>query len=125
MDGQKLKILIVDDYKPCRDASILMIEEIFAKPVELITADDGLEAYEKIEAAGKESVPFGILVTDYNMPEMDGCELSGLVREMHPSIKIVMISAEIPTQRPDYIDYLVRKPSTFETLERVFNKIIN
>jgi CheY-like chemotaxis protein len=40
---------------------------------------------------------FSVMITDFNMPEMDGHELAIMVREILPDIYIVMATGEIST----------------------------
>jgi two-component system chemotaxis response regulator CheY len=54
-------------------------------------ADDGVDALKKLQGA-----KFDILITDINMPIMDGLKLVSLVRkdETHKDIPIVIITTE-------------------------------
>ncbi len=87
-DVAQLRILLVDDSRLARKYLRRVFESVGA---ELITeAADGREAVEQLHAE-----PFDLIVTDYNMPEMDGAELTQYVRErtdfLH--IPILMISS--------------------------------
>lgn len=59
--------------------------------LEVIEAGDGLEALKKIRAAS-----FDILLTDINMPLLDGLKLISMVRkdDDHRDIPIVVITTE-------------------------------
>lgn len=80
------KILLVDDSATDRR----LIEGLLKKSLhfEVETASDGLIALEKIQA----SVP-DIVVTDMQMPNMDGMQLVENVRRSYPWVPVVLITA--------------------------------
>ena len=84
MSLRRMKILLVDD-----DPSILEILRdlmtIFGH--EYVTANDGLEAIEKLK---KDS--FHIVLTDMMMPGMDGMELLKYINRNYPSIKVIVVT---------------------------------
>ena len=47
-------------------------------------------AAEALELCGKHN--FDIVVTDYKMPKMNGIELIGRVRKLHPATAVILIS---------------------------------
>ena len=47
-------------------------------------------AAEALELCGKHS--FDVVVTDYKMPKMNGIELIGRLRKLHPAIAVILIS---------------------------------
>ena len=61
------------------------------KGLEVVEADDGVEGMKKLSVS-----KFNILITDINMPVMDGLKLVSLVRrdEIHKEIPIVVITTE-------------------------------
>ena len=52
------------------------------------TAESGRQALHLLAANS-----FDLMVTDYKMPEMDGLELIGCVRQSYPSVRIILLSA--------------------------------
>jgi CheY-like chemotaxis protein len=82
-------VLIADDSK----TSQMLVKTTLSRlpEVEILTADNGLEA---LDVLGKNSVD--LLVTDINMPEMDGIELVRAVRKAHDAknLPIVIITAK-------------------------------
>lgn len=72
MAGEKKKILIVDDSITMRQLVKMMLKKNLQ--CDVTEAKDGLEAIEKYTAGG-----FDLVVTDINMPRMDGL---GLVRHL-------------------------------------------
>ncbi len=55
----------------------------------VLSAGDGFEA---LELEGEHDGKIDLLLSDVVMPGLDGIELSRIVREIHPDIKIVLIS---------------------------------
>lgn len=68
-----MKIMIVDDDKTTRKILGLYLK---AKGFEVLYAENGLDAMEKL---GRESV--NMVMTDLNMPYMDGIELIKTIRQ--------------------------------------------
>ena len=69
----KARILVVDDSKLMRKAAAKMLGDEF----EVITADDGVDAWDQLGRDGAIQVVF----TDLNMPRMDGYQLLRQIRE--------------------------------------------
>jgi len=80
-------ILLVDDEKDFATGLARLLGRNF--PDELIVAvHSGAEALELLEKK-----PFGVMLTDLNMPEMDGVELLRKAKEAHPNLSVVMLTA--------------------------------
>ena len=81
--------LVVEDSPTMRQLIVFALRRL--QTLKVIEADDGVDALKKLQA-GK----FDILITDINMPIMDGLKLVSLVRkdETHKSIPIVIITTE-------------------------------
>ena len=60
----------------------------------VLAANDGQEVLE-IAATFKE--PFHLLLTDVQMPRLDGLTLAERVREQWPTIKIIVMSGQLTT----------------------------
>ncbi|MCW3093955.1 MAG: response regulator [Ferruginibacter sp.] len=80
------QILVVDDNLTNR--SILKNQLEVWKLVPTL-ASSGAAALE-IMADGKH---FDLLLTDMQMPDMDGCELAGLVKQLYPKLPIILLSS--------------------------------
>jgi CheY-like chemotaxis protein len=81
------KVLIVDDSKLARMAVIKALNSIHAE-WQVFEASDAAAALEMVQ---KENPDIAFL--DFNMPGMDGLILAAEVRQMHPAIKVAVISA--------------------------------
>ncbi len=82
-----IKILIVDDEFVIRQGIITSIEWETMGMTIVGEAANGREAYEKAL-----SLKPDIVVTDVKMPLMDGLELTKLLRETMPKVRVVIIS---------------------------------
>lgn len=82
---KKRNILIVDD-----DENYLQLIAMLLGHDGLYYAKSGEEAVEIL----KES-RFSVIITDLNMPGMDGCELAMYAKEFFPDIEIVLITGDI------------------------------
>jgi two-component system chemotaxis response regulator CheY len=118
-----MKILIVDDFSTMRRIIKNLLRDLgFTNTVE---ADDGLTAWPILEQGG-----IDFLVTDWNMPGMQGIDLLKKVRadEKLGAMPVLMVTAE--TKREQIIEaaqagvngYIV-KPFTASTLKEKIDKI--
>jgi len=86
---EDLKILVVDDSALARK---YIKKTLVSMGLDNITeAINGLEAVDILNSS-----LFDLIVTDYNMPEMDGRELSAYIRQNsnQPSVPIIMVTSE-------------------------------
>ena len=81
--------LVVEDSPTMRQLIVFALRRLSS--LKVTEADDGVDALRKLQS-GK----FDILITDINMPIMDGLKLVSLVRkdETHKEIPIVIITTE-------------------------------
>ncbi len=78
------KILVVDDERSIRNTLKDILEN---ENFEIVLAEDGLEALDKLELG-----PFDVILCDIKMPQMDGIELLDKIKEREPDAVVVMIS---------------------------------
>ena len=121
---QKIKFLVVDDFSTMRRIVRNLLKELGFTNVE--EAEDGAIALQKLTGGGK----FDFVVTDWNMPNMDGLTLLQNIRSS-PALKhlpVLMITAEakkeniIAAAQAGASGYIV-KPFTAATLAEKMNKI--
>jgi phosphoserine phosphatase RsbU/P len=122
-----VKILVVDDETDMEP----MIRQKFRRHIRENTYDfefasNGLEALEKII----EFPEIGIVLSDINMPEMDGLTLLNKLKELkNPGLKTVMVSAygdmdNIRTAMNRGAFDFITKPVNFDDLEITINKTL-
>jgi len=124
MNHGSMKVLIVDDFSTMRRIIRNLLKEIGYVNVD--EAEDGQVALAKLRAHD-----FELVVSDLNMPNMNGFELLRSIRA-DPGLKslpVLLVTAEakkediITAAQAGASGYIV-KPFTKATLEEKLNKII-
>lgn len=120
------KILVADDETDLET----LIKQKFRKQIredkyEFIFALNGNDAIEKL----KVNPDVDLVLSDINMPEMDGLTLLGLLNDQNPMLKTVMVSAygdmdNIRTAMNRGAFDFVCKPVAFEDLELTIEKTL-
>lgn len=82
------KVLVADDSKTMRSIITMVLKE---KGLEFIEAQDGVQA---LELAQENRI--NLLITDINMPNMDGITLTQKVKEIpkYRFLKVIMVTTE-------------------------------
>lgn len=114
-----LDVLIVDDSAAIRKILQRVLVQADVSLGTVHEASDGLEALEKVKL-GK----VGLILSDINMPNMDGLELLGKLRQQEAltSVPIIMITTEGSQHKVMQALQLgangyVRKPFTAEQIK--------
>lgn len=83
------KALVVEDSPTMRQLIVFALRRL--QSLKVTEADDGVDALKKLQTE-----KFDILITDINMPIMDGLKLVSVVRKdgTHKDIPIVIITTE-------------------------------
>jgi two-component system, NtrC family, sensor kinase len=125
-DVTPARILIVDDELELeRLIKQRLRKKIIAKELELIFVHNGKEALEKLKSEHQ----IDMVLTDINMPEMDGLTLLHKLREIDETLKAVVISAygdmkNIRTAMNCGAVDFITKPINFEDLAITINKTL-
>lgn len=98
---KKLKILAVDDSKTMLRIITNSLVRVGIHVDNITTGLDGMEAWDLLKSpiinleTGKEE-KFDIIITDWNMPNMDGLELVKLIRKdsEYKDTPIIMVTTE-------------------------------
>src|SRR6476469_8847876 len=121
-----MKIVVVDDEQDVQSLFKQKFrKEIRGGQVEFHFADSAEAALEYIKNSGLEDI--SLLISDINMPGIDGLQLLKFIKEEHQHFKVFMMTAYSDEQRQKAAklyqadDYLT-KPVDFEQLK---NKIFN
>jgi two-component system chemotaxis response regulator CheY len=86
-----LDVLIVDDSAAIRKILQRVLRQTDISLGEIQEAGDGTEAVEILKNRG-----FGLILSDINMPQMDGLQLLARIKEMDhlKSVPVIMITTE-------------------------------
>jgi two-component system, response regulator, stage 0 sporulation protein F len=108
-------IMLVDD-EPDILRLLKMIITSLATGYTILTCADGDMA---LEHARQQPTP--LIITDYNLPGMNGLQLTAALKAHAPATRIVLISGNISPDlerraRDRAVDYLVRKPFQVDSL---------
>ena len=95
--SKSLKILYVEDNDEARESTLLMLENFFDDITIAINGDDGYEKY--INHYNSKNRYFDIVISDINMPKMDGTEMCKLIFGHNKNQHILMISAYNDSER--------------------------
>ena len=110
--GDRPRVLIVDD-----NSSILMLcEHILEDNYQVTTTSSGFSALDMLQQQ-----PYDLLLTDLQMPLMDGVTLLGEATKLRPSLHILAMTGSVDTEerlrRAAFTCELLRKPFTPTMLE--------
>lgn len=119
--GSRLKVLYVEDDVALRNETRNLFEKIF-KSVDV--AGNGAEGLMRFSQQ-----QYDLVITDIEMPELNGLEMSKKIKELHPNIPIVVISAY---SNSSYlieaigigINYYILKPILLPQLLSTLSKVV-
>jgi YesN/AraC family two-component response regulator len=117
MDDEKRKILVVDDDDQVRLLIVKIINKILGNKTIVEEAMNGKVGLEKIVDHGYE---FWAVVSDINMPVMDGLEMLKRGMKYIPQArKIVMTGCFFDETIPDMIISFIPKPFDIEEIKKI------
>ncbi len=123
-----LSILLVEDYEPLRNDMAKMFEDIFKK---VVVAKNGKEALDLYKKSDKK---FDIIITDIQMPIMDGIELCQEILNINLNQQIIVLSAHTESEYllklinlgiAQFITKPIEYDELIDTLAHVTKKINN
>lgn len=95
----KIRVLVADDQRAMR----LICRQLIAREPQIQIVGEASDGEEAVRSAG-ELVP-DVIVLDLHMPRMGGIDAARRIRETHPSIAIVGLSAG---PHPDLAETMIR-----------------
>lgn len=115
------RILIADDNKAIRDMVSGCLEFI---GYEVSLAFDGIEALAVFLKA-----PFDLVLTDYEMPAMDGMSLAGHIKARSPNTPVILLTGAdrenvLKRVGKGLVDSVVFKPFLLENLEKTVQGVL-
>ncbi|WP_128926931.1 response regulator [Bradyrhizobium guangxiense] len=105
-------VLVVDDDLAVLDVIVGMLEDLGCQ---VISAQNGQDALDRL----KQNQDISVLITDINMPGMDGHELAELAKRVRPELTMLQLSGREPRRGglP-----MIRKPFSFEELAAILQR---
>jgi two-component system chemotaxis response regulator CheY len=115
-------ILVVDDDPSIRDLNTELLQRC---GYHVDAARDGVEALMAIQAGN-----YDLLVTDYNMPKLNGVELIKKLHAARLMLPVIMVTGEYPQteldRHPEFqIDACLLKPYNFDELLAVVKNVLH
>lgn len=109
------RVLVVEDDADLRDAMLMMLESFGLESVGVPTAEEAVERFAE---------PFDLLMTDFDLPGMNGVELLDACRTRHLHLPVIFLSGRaelVPREKvalEDCCATLMRKPANLRVLEQ-------
>ncbi len=119
--AKDLKVLYVEDNEEARVSTIYLLEKIFNTIVVAVDGSEGLKKYKQDN--------FDLVISDINMPNLSGVEMSKAIFEQNIDQSIIIISAhnesDMLTELINIgVEYFMQKPIDFENFMQVLGKCI-
>jgi len=93
---KELTLLLAEDYAPFRDDMVEMLEDLFKT---VVVAEDGREALALYETYYEENNKnFDLVITDIQMPFMNGVDLSEAIQQLNADQHIIVLSAHTDSE---------------------------
>lgn len=83
--SKTLKVLFVEDNQESREQAIKLLENWFTNIIVAVDGEDGLNKFNNDR--------FDLIITDINMPKMNGIEMCSKIRGITKEIPIIILSA--------------------------------
>jgi len=119
----KVRVLVVDDFPTMRRIVRSLLRQLGFENVD--EAENGEDALKKLR-----STEYGLVISDWNMPVMEGLELLKHIRNDHQlkDIPFLMVTAEAEKEKvieaiKSGVDNYIVKPFTGEVLKEKLEKI--
>ncbi len=114
-------ILVVDDEVQVRE---ILEDTLVSHGHHVDTANDGLDAIEKIKKWS-----YNIIITDMDMPRMDGMQLIEYIVQNRPGTDIIAITGHIMKYKYTEVVYagaadFITKPFSLDELEAKLNRVV-
>ena len=84
--SKNYKLLYVEDCDDARESTLNLLVRFFNEVITGVNGVDGLNKFQKHR-------DFDIILTDINMPKMDGLTMSEKIREIDSDVPIIILSA--------------------------------
>lgn len=110
MNHRSMRILVIDDHPLMAQALDRILHRDGHR---VMIASSGREGLGYVERAQQDGDPFGVVITDFSMIDLDGLAVAESVKRLSPTTRVVLLTAHhLPDgdQQPRYVDCLLSKP---------------
>jgi len=121
---EQLRVMVVDDMSTSRGIITTCLDELGVP--NYITENDGMAAYKKLAAT-----PVHLVLSDYNMPGMDGLGLLKALRETKNTHKVgfILVTGKptpemIQTGQKLGLNNMIKKPFTTESMRQCIERVV-
>ena len=88
-----VRIMVIDDEIATENLyRRLFRNELRTGEVDILYASNGMQGFSVIQSLPEDRLPH-LVVLDLNMPGLNGLEIAALIRNLHASLKIVILTA--------------------------------
>jgi CheY-like chemotaxis protein len=115
------QVLVAEDNKSILFLLVTLLRQI---KVESVAVEDGEQALEYLT---RENV-FAVVVTDINLPKLDGLQLLEIIKRDYPHQKVMVVSAyveRLAEAAAKGADHVLRKPFTYQQFIEVIQEAIH
>jgi CheY-like chemotaxis protein len=125
MDAPATKLLLIDDEAGLRRSLRFGLNQL---GYEIDESEEGLPALQLIESNFAAGHPYGYVIADINLPDINGLKLLEVIKSRHPELPVIVISgygnevtrSAVATKHGDaYLD----KPFLVDELADLINRI--
>jgi|GEM_PF-348148 len=126
--SKTFKVLYVEDNKKARESTLLMFDNFFEDITVAVNGYEGLEKFKQNKELKKE-LQFNIIISDINMPKMNGIDMIKEIRDIDSMIDIIIMSAYSDKSylaeaiKLNLVGYLY-KPIEFDEFINILSKAI-
>ncbi len=124
-DYDALHVLVVDDSKMSQRYITQMLDSLSISAID--TAMDGSEALQLMNDGNR----YDLIITDYNMPNVDGKELTEHIRSHseQPTVPILMVTSEqnesrLAAVQSAGVSAICSKPLSYDTVKQLIEQLV-
>ncbi|MEA3314657.1 MAG: response regulator, partial [Campylobacterota bacterium] len=126
-----LNVLYVEDDATTRELFHIILLKLFQKDRIKIANDgkDGLNMFKEDYLQKDNSKKIDIIITDINMPNMDGFEMIKAIFEINPNVKVIIVSAFTDFENMKkaaqcgLVNNYLQKPFNFKEVLSTINRV--
>lgn len=116
--SKDIRILYVEDNRDARDTMVIMLKNFFSDISVGIDGEDGLAQFN--------NSTIDLVLTDINMPKMDGVEMIEAIRKVSPEVPVIVLTAashtdiSAKTEKFGICAYLLKPINISQLIETLF-----